>query len=298
MGTSRRTNHRRWSPPRPRAVWGSLQATCCPPSRWEWTFLVLCAPPPILPGKSPIRRTPPCSRRWHMLSNVESYKVVVPKLVLDPTTADKVDNADCASTSNTIAGSISCLMEKRKDAEAKSKENIRNSNKDESQLTNTILSKTNTLFDRLLYSLSGASGKAAPSDSGKNQLAPIQVPRRPLRLRRRQRRACCRPSWQGGSYRVLHNFWIELFWRTPRPAFNGGAVASYILFNPSDSTVAQARTLRFAYNYSKFGSKKMTQPDNFLPNKKDNTESQPFGRWTLVPISTHRRTSSESRCDW
>jgi hypothetical protein len=66
----------------------------------------------------------------------------------------------------------------------------------------------------------------------------------------------------GGSYRVLHNFWVELFYRTPAPAFNGGAVVSYILFNPSNSTVANARTLRFVYKYSKFKAKKMTDADN------------------------------------
>jgi hypothetical protein len=176
-------------------------------------------------------------------------------------------------------------------------ENIKSSNKDESEVTNTILSKTNTLFDRLLDSLSGSSGKAAPSDSGKNQLAPdsgspTASPTSPspvpsllstIMAGRELRRDIDGTSQilyvgfnaAGGSYRVLHNFWIELFWRTPRPAFNGGAVASYILFNPDDSTVAQARTLRFACNYSKFGSKKMTQPDNFLPDKKDNTEPQP-----------------------
>jgi hypothetical protein len=217
------------------------------------------------------------------------YTVVVPKLVLVPQADSVIDSKDCASTSNTVAGSISCLMDKRKNAEAKSKENIKSSNKDESEVTNTILSKTNTLFDRLLDSLSGSSGKTAPSDLVKNQLAPDSgSPAAPstspapapsllstIMAGRELRHNIDGTSKilyvgfnaAGGSYRVLHNFWIELFWRTPRPAFNGGAVASYILFNPGDSTVEQARTLRFAYNYSKFGSKKMTRPDNFLPVK-------------------------------
>jgi hypothetical protein len=56
----------------------------------------------------------------------------------------------------------------------------------------------------------------------------------------------------GGSSRILHNFWVEVFWRTPAPAFNGGAIVTYFLIDPTSSTVEQSEVLSYMYDYSKF----------------------------------------------
>jgi len=56
----------------------------------------------------------------------------------------------------------------------------------------------------------------------------------------------------GGSYRIRHNFWVELFWTTPTPSFNGGAVVTYYLINPCDSAVEKSEVLRYMIDYGKF----------------------------------------------
>lgn len=64
----------------------------------------------------------------------------------------------------------------------------------------------------------------------------------------------------GGSYRILHNFWVEVFWRTPTPAFNGGSIVTYFVIDPQTSMVEQSETLSYMYNFSKF--KKMKSAPN------------------------------------
>jgi hypothetical protein len=70
----------------------------------------------------------------------------------------------------------------------------------------------------------------------------------------------------GGSYRVRHNFWVEVFWTTPSPSYNGGAVVTYLLIDPCSSAVIQSDTLRYMYDYGKFEhSKKLKSRANFTP---------------------------------
>jgi hypothetical protein len=69
-------------------------------------------------------------------------------------------------------------------------------------------------------------------------------------------------SSAGGNVRTLKNLWVEIFYTTPAPSFNGGAVVSYILFDPSSGKIEAARSLRKIYAYSKFKAQKMTVDDN------------------------------------
>jgi hypothetical protein len=55
----------------------------------------------------------------------------------------------------------------------------------------------------------------------------------------------------GGAYRIRHNFWVEVFWTTPDPSFNGGAVTTYVLVDPCTSSIIKANTLRYVYGYGK-----------------------------------------------
>jgi len=222
---------------------------------------------------------------------LKKYDVVIPKLVLiepDKLQEPKKD-ADCDDVSYTVAATIACLYDKRAAAEKAvrgAKKDAQDKNSD-ADVSSPILDHTSSLFDRLIDSLSGASAKPASGTDGPKSLAapdtpgtggPTQSPasqNSPNLLSTiisgQQLRNNLSGNSQvlyvgfaaaGGSYRVYHNFWVELFYRTPAPAFNGGAVVSYVLFNPNNSTVANARTLRFVYKYSKFKAKKMTDADN------------------------------------
>jgi hypothetical protein len=69
----------------------------------------------------------------------------------------------------------------------------------------------------------------------------------------------------GGGSRIRHNFWVEVFYTTPDPAFTGGAIVTYMLLNPVTSTVESADVLRYDYTYGKFHGKKSQKPCNFPP---------------------------------
>jgi len=206
-----------------------------------------------------------------------------------PATSETPKKSSCAAISNTVAQALSCLLGERARAEAESKKNtekLKPPDQDASGMTNPILTQTNNLLDQLLTSLIASSGKSQAASTTKGKLAPDTTSTQPagggsqtsapsllssIISGHRLRTALDDDSKvlyvgfnaAGGSYRVLHNFWLELFYRTPTPAFNGGAVVSYILFNPENSTVEKAQTLRYMYKYSKFKAKKLTAADNF-----------------------------------
>jgi hypothetical protein len=70
----------------------------------------------------------------------------------------------------------------------------------------------------------------------------------------------------GGSYRIRHNFWVEVFWTTPSPSYNGGAIVTYLLIDPCTSTIVSSNTLRYMYDYGKFEkTKKLKSRANFTP---------------------------------
>jgi hypothetical protein len=56
----------------------------------------------------------------------------------------------------------------------------------------------------------------------------------------------------GGSYKTLHNFWVELVYTTPAPSYNGGAVVTYMLINSSSSVVEASDVRRVMFRYGKF----------------------------------------------
>ena len=239
----------------------------------------------------------------HALS-CRSYKVVIPKLVLiDTTVPPEPDMTNCTTPSNTVAGSLSCLLGKRASAEEASNKRSEANQNGEGKPANPILEEMNSLFNRLLDSLSISSGKSPGNDQTKNpsdvgatnppggsatvsggtpSLLSAIITGQQLRrnLEGKSKVLYIGFDAAGGSYRVFHNIFVEVFYRTPTPAFNGGAVASYILFDPSNSTVVKARTMRFTFSYSKFHSKKLTTADNFLNGKTASNEGQGRGNNT------------------
>jgi hypothetical protein len=67
----------------------------------------------------------------------------------------------------------------------------------------------------------------------------------------------------GGGSRIKHIFFGELFWTTPTPTFTGGAIVTYLLLDPSTSTVEKSEVLRFTVDYGKFHGKKIQTASNF-----------------------------------
>jgi hypothetical protein len=90
---------------------------------------------------------------------------------------------------------------------------------------------------------------AATSGSAEGQVTPVKVTK-PASLNTRL--LVLEPTEGGGSYRVFHNFWVELFWRTPKPSFNGGAIITYFLIEPCTSTVLKSEVLHYIFDFSKF----------------------------------------------
>lgn len=54
----------------------------------------------------------------------------------------------------------------------------------------------------------------------------------------------------GGDTKVTHLFWRELFWPTPAPSYNGGAVVSFLLTDQGGN-FQDAGQLRFVYHFFK-----------------------------------------------
>jgi hypothetical protein len=64
----------------------------------------------------------------------------------------------------------------------------------------------------------------------------------------------------GGDTKVTHFFWRELFWPTPSPSYNGGAIVSFLLTDQGGAFV-DADMFHFMYDFSKWKSPKYTNQD-------------------------------------
>jgi hypothetical protein len=65
----------------------------------------------------------------------------------------------------------------------------------------------------------------------------------------------------GGGSRTRHIFWVEVFYTTPAPSYNGGAVISFRLMN-REGKFLEGRTLRYMYDYSKWAGEKVSKNSN------------------------------------
>lgn len=120
------------------------------------------------------------------------------------------------------------------------------------------------------------AGKAAGADSS-SQDSPsgsqagtlpllshvIQGRRLRVRLGKDARVLVLEATAAGGGSRIKHNLWVELFWVTPTPTFTGGAIVTYLLLNPENSSVEGSEVLRFDVDYGKFHGNKIQTPANF-----------------------------------
>ena len=207
--------------------------------------------------------------------NLPSSTTLVPKFLLlenadldSPANSDIPDH-DCADIDLNIPSQLACLIRVRAESQG-----------------NPNFTATDKLFQTFLGSLLGNSSvakspAAAPAattttDGVTNQnqnpspapaLLPSIIVGRRLRAQlnpsddnKRARLLVLETTAAGGSYRLLHNFWVEVFWRTPTPAFNGGATVTYLLIDPFTSTVEKSEVLSYIFKYSKF--KKMASAPN------------------------------------
>jgi hypothetical protein len=66
----------------------------------------------------------------------------------------------------------------------------------------------------------------------------------------------------GGSIRTNHNFWVELFYTTPKPSYNGGAIVAYSVY-AGDNSYLTGSTIRYIYDYSIWSPSKISNYKNF-----------------------------------
>lgn len=195
--------------------------------------------------------------------------VIFPKFLLfgtddlsapDPT---NVQDKNCADIALTVPAQLACLIRVRQESQ-----------------NNSNFTNMDKLFQSFLGGLMGVSSTAktpkdpaapdtanqptSPQNTNQNQ-APTTLPLtliiqgRRLKTQlidskgsNRARLLVIEATATGGSYRLLHNFWVEVFWRTPTPAFNGGASITYFLIDPANSEIVQSEVLSYMYKYSKF----------------------------------------------
>ena len=198
-----------------------------------------------------------------------SVKVIVPKIALLSNPIEYTNRGtgtDCANVANGINEQLGCLFKVRAAADP----------------TDPGFQSLDKTFQSFIQSLMGGGGAStkdtAQKDDNGNHQNPDQQANKPqttpdesakgqsvsvlstVILGRRLRAQLSSSAHllvleatsAGGSYKTLHNFWVELFYTTPAPSFNGGAVISYMLINSSTSSVEAADVRRFMFRYGKF----------------------------------------------
>jgi hypothetical protein len=195
--------------------------------------------------------------------------IVAPKFLLlangdlDSPAPDDVQDHDCADIDLGIPGQVACLLQVRENH--RKNPNFTNVDKLFQAFLNTVVGNSSTAKGNSDPSTPqpGPADSTAPANPNQNQSQASQVLPSLIQGRRLKaqlttpsgspiRLLVLEATAAGGSYRILHNFWVELFWRTPTPAFNGGAIVTYFLIDPSNSTVEKSEVLSFVYKYSKF----------------------------------------------
>jgi len=64
----------------------------------------------------------------------------------------------------------------------------------------------------------------------------------------------------GGDTKITHFFWRELFWPTPTPSYNGGAIVSFLLSDQAGKFL-DAYVFHAMYDFSKWKSPKYTDKE-------------------------------------
>jgi len=216
--------------------------------------------------------------------------VIVPGIVLlsddfqspDPS---QLADSDCSSIKKTVPQQIGCLLKVRMDAyvAAQAKDTQKQAFSDLDKLFQAFLGTMMGSAVDVSTSTKGSAAKdvaAPPSSDDKSgkptsdgqtnaasALGSIIMGRR-LRAQlanddKKSRVLVLEVTAAGGGSRIKHNFWVELFWITPTPTFTGGAVLTYMLIDPSSSSVDKSGVLRFTVDYGKFHGKKIETPSNF-----------------------------------
>jgi hypothetical protein len=213
-----------------------------------------------------------------------STPVIVPKILLvePPASApNPTPDHDCANVSYPITTQLACLLQVRAGTPPDGPD----------------AKFVDKLFEAFFGALMGAgtssstadkqdAGMSIPGVSSRSAPAPAAAPAAPtgtsqasgfqllaaivqgrrlkLQLNPNSHLLVLEVTAAGGASRIRHNFWVELFYTTPDPAFNGGAVVTYLLINPGTSAVEKAEVLRYMVGYGKFRNAEIvTAPANF-----------------------------------
>ncbi len=200
--------------------------------------------------------------------------VFVPKFLLlanddlDSPAEGDIEDHDCADLDLGVPNQLACLMKVRD--ENRQNQNFTDTDKLFQTFLGTIIGASSTAKTPTLQAGGPDNNNPAPNNNqnnpapnsnqnpgqansplaliiaGRRLKAQLIDPTKPTKL------LVLEATAAGGGYRILHNFWVEVFWRTPTPAFNGGATVTYFLIDPSTSTVEKAEVLSYMYKYSKF----------------------------------------------
>ena len=231
-----------------------------------------------------------------LCSGANASTVIVPKILLlndfkmdaQPTeTESKESESDCSSIAKTVPQQLKCIIDLRNTAMQGNKNSdyldklfqvflgnvlgvsadsaVKPANKD--QIPNENSDKKDNSPDT-------SPGQQKPTNTDQSSVPPLLASivqghriQTALKLSNPSSRLLVlEATTAGGSYRIRHNFWVELFWTTPNPSFNGGAVVTYFLINPIDSSVEKSEVLRYMFQYGKFKDLKPVEKGaNFCP---------------------------------
>lgn len=226
-----------------------------------------------------------CSKKESIVTSL----VVLPKiLLLDDSSLHDADDKDpytnCNSLRKTVPRQLSCVMYLRNQVVKDAKKDSDYLDKIFQAFVGTVLGvstdstvkpakDTQQTRDDAGDSANAGAGQQASKTTDQNPTTPILASiiqghriLSELKSSDGARLLVLEVSTAGGSYRVRHNFWVELFWTTPNPAFNGGAVVTYFLINPETSSIEKSEVLRYMFDYGKFKNlKKLEKGANFCP---------------------------------
>lgn len=210
--------------------------------------------------------------------------VIVPKMLLlsnnDLTFPDvnAITDADCANIQKTVPHQLGCLLKVRKKAAngGSDKDSFKELDKLFQAFFGTLMGTSVNIANKATDAkplLLAPGGSAAENNANNpNQTMPVSLLssiiqghrlESELRSNKNSRVLVLQATAAGGGSRIKHNFWVELFYTTPVPTFTGGAVVSYLLIDPDNSTVEKAGVLRFIFDYGKFHGNKLEKQSNF-----------------------------------
>jgi len=186
-------------------------------------------------------------------------QVILPQILLLNTEdlkafdASDVDDENCSSLDKTVPAQLACLLNVRDEMEPEPDSLV---DKVFQLFWTSIMGTSSTTTSKATDQGNAPADGAPPQTGAPTPNAPsngppslmlqiVQGHRLKQQLTSGAHVLVIEATAAGGSYRIRHNFWVELFYTTPTPSFNGGAVVTYMLIDPATSVVEQSEVLRY-----------------------------------------------------